>query len=846
MTTAQPTVELVKSILDNIHDPKRLDLHPLTGCLFVKEAVKKNPYLQKESPGQQLIAALCELFPEMMPRTHPRRGKRLDNHWGEFGILAARYFVPLRFGTAVPNSLRDAWGRIDISILYCVYGKPIETLDDEQIKLYQLVGSDLDYACASTLSDWHKKGLQRLTEFVCNHEQSLSKGQITTSRSTDSQAANRTVIHRRVNRWLKLALLLLFLLVLGQGALKLSRIYQKGMLVYQELGQIQGILAAPTDLQNFELAMPTLTRVRGDLASLKEESWLLLTLAPTLNGLPVYGNDLALTPRMFELADHMLDAAIYTCQAAQPILDKLNAQDATLDPAALTELLVQAQPTLEQARQELDQAIVLRKGVDVEKLSPRFRGWMVDKIDPILNLTDDGLSLGMILPGIAGASNNGPQTYLLLIQNEDELRPTGGFITSTGNLVIYKGKIISLKFEAIDEQDDWSEPYPEAPWQLQEYMNSPVLILRDANWFTDFPTTVRWVESLYAYTHSHSVDGVIAFDQHFLVMLLDKIGPIDVEGVDYPITSANVIEYMREAKKPPDGESIPANWTRKDFIGKIAAVLLTKLYNGKQDWPTIVGVLTDALAERHLLLQFDDPIATSLLAKRGWDNAVRSGSGDFLMVTDTNIGFNKTNAVVDVSLNYDVDLRNPDSPVGTLTLIHKNNAKRNVPCVQWDRRLISGDEWYPIDRCYWSYERIYKQAGIQLLSATPHAIPGDWLILGEDIPAQVDMLEEDIPGITGFGSLLVVLGGGTVQTTFQFDLPQEVLSFQPTTKEFTYHLKVQKQPGTLAHALTIQVHLPQQMELILAPDGAITQNNSLILAKILRTDVELDVVFGLP
>jgi hypothetical protein len=846
MTTVKPNVELLRTILENINDPEQLNLHPWTSCLFVKETVVRNPRLQKEGPGQQLVVALSELFSRMMPSTPPRRGKRLDNHWGEFGLLAARYFVPREFGTAIPISLRDAWGRIDTSILYCVYGKPPEALDEKQVKLYQLVGGDLEYACASTLSDWHKKGLQRFTEFVFNQEQFLSNNHTLQSKDPDHQVTDEAKDHRRLRRWLWLTILLLIVLALGLGSLKFSRTYKKGMQAYHDIGQLQSIMAAPMEIQNCELALPALRKLQTDLSSLKEESGFLLWLAPKLDWLPVYGNDLAVAPTAFDLSEHLLKSAIYSCQAAQPILDKLDAQEASLDPAALTVLLVQVQPILGQARQELNQAIALRNGMNVEKLSPRIRGMVIEKLDPILKVADDGLSLGMVLPGIAGASGEGPQTYLLLVQNEDELRPTGGFITSVGNLVIYQGKIISLKFEGMEVQDDWSEPYPEAPWQLQEYMNSPVLILRDANWFTDFPTTIQWAETLYAYTHSHSVDGVIAFDQHFLVMLLNQMGPIEVEGVDYPITSDNVIEYMRKAKEPPTGEPIPANWTRKDFIGKIAAALLTKLYDGKQDWQAIAGVLSDALAERHLLLQFDDPIATSLLSKRGWDNAVRTGSGDFLMVTDTNIGFNKTNAVVDVSLNYDVDLRNPGSPVGTLTLIHKNNAKRNVPCVQWDSGFISEDEWYPIDRCYWSYERIYKQAGVKLLKATPHAIPGDWLILGENIPARVDVLEEDIPGVTGFGTLLVVLGGGTVQTTFQFGLPQEVLSFQSTTKEFTYHLKVQKQPGTLAHALTIQVHLPQQVELKFAPDGAVMQNNSLLLTKNLRTDAELDVVFGPP
>ncbi len=321
---------------------------------------------------------------------------------------------------------------------------------------------------------------------------------------------------------------------------------------------------------------------------------------------------------------------------------------------------------------------------------------------------------------VLGAGSGGPKTYLLLVQNEDELRPTGGFITTVGNLVLSNGKILSLKFEPVDnDQEDWSRPYPAAPWQFQEYMNSRVLILRDANWFSDYPTSAMWVEYLYAYTHDHSVDGVIAFDQQFLVMLLGALGPLEVEGAPYPLTDANVVEYMRQAKKPPSEDAYLTDWYRKEFISKIGDAMLERLGSGGQDWYGIARVLIQALDERHLLLQFDDPVMTGLDARHGWDGAVHPTEGDYLLVTDTNIGFNKTSAVVDVSLTYDVDLTEIDDPQGTLTVTHKNNAKKGVPCIQWDSGEIKGEEWYPIDRCYWDYLRVYKQDGQQ--SALGHS-----------------------------------------------------------------------------------------------------------------------------
>jgi hypothetical protein len=378
-------------------------------------------------------------------------------------------------------------------------------------------------------------------------------------------------------------------------------------------------------------------------------------------------------------------------------------------------------------------------------------------------------------------------------------------------------------------------------------MNSPVLILRDANWFSDFPTTVSWVEYLYAYTHSHSVDGVIALDQRFLVILLNRLGPLEVEGVPYPLTAENVVAYMRAAKEPPAGEPVPADWYRKGFIEDIAGALLEKISAGRDlDWLALSQGIFQALEERHLLLQIDNPRLAALLATRGWDNAVRAGEGDFLMLTDTNIGFNKTNAVVEVSLAYDVDLQDLDAPRASLLVTHTNMANPQVPCIHWYAGTITGDWMYPIDRCYWDYLRVYKQAGTELLLASTHGIPAEQLVSAAYVPPHVDALEEDLPGVTGFGTLLVVPGGRSWNTGFTFALPASVLTEVSEPGQLAYRLKVHKQPGTLAELLTVRVHLPANAGLVSASRQAVVQGNNLLVKTNLRTDVDLEIVFRRP
>ena len=632
------------------------------------------------------------------------------------------------------------------------------------------------------------------------------------------------------------------------GGLKARQIYLQGRTVYEDVNRLQGLVGGAMQIKNIEALGPALTVLQHDLSDFKAEVQPVLWLGPRLGWIPVYGGDLASAPELIALAEHLVNASSISYQAAQPLLSGFDSQNSQLDINDLTSFLIQAQPQFGNAREELDQALTARNTIDVQHLSPRLQDLMLGKVDPFLKLADDGLALGTSLPNLLGANAaEGPKTYLLLVENEDELRPTGGFITSIGNLVLNDGQVLSLNFEEAGDLEDWSKPYPAAPWQLQEYMNSPVLTLRDSNWFTDFPTTAIWAEYLYAYTHAHSVDGVIAFDQQFLVMLLGAIGPLDVEGASYPITDQNVIEFMRQSKAPPTEGPIPADWYRKEFIGNIAVAVLTEITGGQRhDWLGLVRVLQQALRERHLLLQLDDPTLSRLIAEQGWDNAVRPGNGDFLMVTDTNIGFNKTNAVVTASLSYDVNLTDISAPVGTLTVTHKNSAKKNVPCIQWNSGEIPDERSYPIDRCYWNYLRVYKQQGSRLLESTPHTVLGSWMLLGQTIPARVDVLDEKIDGVQGFGTLLVVPGGKTLDTGFTFALPATVLTREKDSGQYAYRLKIHKQPGTLANTLTIRIHLPNRSKLESITTEAAIQGNNLLIETNLRTDVEFVLIFSLP
>ncbi|MDD2921326.1 MAG: DUF4012 domain-containing protein [Anaerolineales bacterium] len=854
MPSENKQLETLKYILENSLHPEVLDSHPWTKSLVALEAATDNPELEGKTAGQQLVIAVAKFFTQMTPATPPRRGKRLDTNWGAFGLLAAQYFAPLIFGAPVPVSLRDAWGRIDQSILLFVFGKTDGAIPQEKKDAYKLVGGELEAAANSTLSDWHRKGLQQLTDALMARERFLSESlgvpaviasaPNRASRSPRTRAgAKKPQASNKRWRIFLFASILIGLALIVVGGFKAGKVYNLTRVVRADATYIQKLISEPAPrLGKFKNIGSGISILRKDFAALKNETQPFFWTGSLLKGLPNRGGDLAAIEDLATLADSLLVSADLTYQTIAPLVDKGDLS--AVNPTRLTEFLKQNQPRLQRAQQSLKQAEEARARLKVETLSPEVRDLILNDADPLMRLMQDGLTVAVELPRIMGATDEGPKTYLFLVENEDELRPTGGFITAASTILVKDGNISNLKFVNSGDLDNWQKIYPAAPWQLKEYMNSPVLVFRDANWFTNYPTTALYAEYLYSYASDHSVDGVIAFDQRLLIEILTATGPIAVAGASHPVDAKNVAQYMRESKKPDAQQAPSADWDNKAFLNKIAYALIEKIFSGDVQWETISATLARALNEHHILLQVDNPDMTALLARYHWDGAVQVGAGDFLMAVDSNIGFNKTNTVVESSAAYDVDLTDLSHPIGSLTIVHKNNAKENLICKQWLKDRRKGEESYPITDCYWNYLRIYKPAGTTLISATPQNVPAIWMINKQKNPGQVDILSEEISGAQAFGTLQVVPTGETLAVNFEFALPASIL--QTDAKQTTYALKVQKQPGTLATPITIRAHLPNNASIIKTPSGAIVENNSVLYETDLRVDLIFTVVFSTP
>lgn len=799
--------ELLREILENLRKPQLLDDHPW--------AVSSSQEVETigSTPGERIVQRTCAVFGKMIPNQPPRAGKRLDTQWGVFGILAAQYFYPFQVNRPFPTSLKEAWHSMDDAIFYFVFGKS-EGISETDLKIYRFAGNEPEPLANSTLSDWHRKGIEQLAEMMQMESKMVPSPQspeITTRKSISAK------------KILLFALASLTILLAGFAGLKGFSLYQKVQSIQQKAAALEDLLSPSPKLETLPEVTALVHELRVEFDALQIEAEPYLWAAPYLGWVPKYGGTIRQAEDVLVLAQNLATAADEGLTAIGPAIESTLLNDQPLEVMDILLQLQSASPQLLNAQVSLAKAQEARNQIDPAQLIPSIGSIITRRIDPLFSSIsgafpmEDALTLVRVAPTLLGSGKAGPQTYLILMQNEDELRPTGGYLTAAGSAVVMDGKLISIKIESSELIDDLSKPYPIPPWQFTEFMNIEMFLFRDSNWFTNFPATASWAEYFYSYSRATSSDGVIAIDMQTIVRLLKTLGSVEVEGVESPITDSNVLKYMRSAEesRPP---GVKGPWDRKQFISRLAEPLLKKILNARgQAWTKLAPVLVDLLEEKHVLVQMDDADASTFLEKRGWDGAVQiPADSDFLMVVDANMGYNKSNAIMETSIHYQVDLSDPSAPSGSLQIQQTNRSKLSVPCTPFvitdaiDIQITNGIPYYNIDECHWGYLRVYTPEGANLVRSNPKDIPAEATLTEQIIPARTDNLgDEDIPGAQVFGMMVITPTQESTVTEFAYDLPKTVITQQLSGSGLTYRLKIQKQPGVAAYPLTISIKLPE-------------------------------------
>jgi hypothetical protein len=570
--------------------------------------------------------------------------------------------------------------------------------------------------------------------------------------------------------------------------------------------------------------------------ALRAEIRLWLWLAPAFRWLPAYGPDLALAPQLVEIGDAGTEASVVLTDAFLPLWEPYRAGNLSIADLAMG--LADARSSLAEAERLLGRIGAAREEIPPGDYLP-ITQQALGKLDEFVPTVQMGLRSAQIIPNISGMDS--PRTYLLIAQNEDEIRPTGGFISSAGVLTVDRGEIAGLSFEDSYAVDDWANhPYPRLPLPFQQIMGDGIWLFRDANWSPDWPSAARQAADLYQIGRGLSPDGVIAIDQRAVQLLVGSLAPLQLREDLEPVTAQNVRDIMRQAWfNPSEGEAGQWMQYRKAFIGELAGAMLEKLLSdpGSVDLSALVTAVRTALDEKHLLLYFEEPGLAELVHEAGWDGAMRPFPADYLMVVDANMGFNKATAIIQQGVEYNVSLG--EVPQGRVTLTYTHLGEPlDEPCRHepfYDSSVAGYSDL--VNRCYWDYVRVFPAGGAEPLWGTQHPLSGEFLTSREDWPGEVVVTEEG--GRLSLANLFLLERGASQEVAFWYSLPGSVVS--AAGDRWRYRLLVQKQPGTVGHALSVVVQLPAGATVLATTPAALRSGDRVAFDLTLTTDQEIVV-----
>lgn len=655
---------------------------------------------------------------------------------------------------------------------------------------------------------------------------------------------------RRSNRpfWLLLlAGLLLILLWLG---FKGYRISQASQSLLARQAEAEALLTNGATQANPDAVEALILGVRQDVVVLRDETAVFLPLTPYLGWVPQLGPTLLVAPQLMTMADAGTETAVYAITGLKPALVALQAPPAPGGSriSELTAVLANAKPAMLLAGRAFDRFVSARNQLgDTTTLPWRLQTALV-QMDKLIPLGQIGLELAPILPNLLGA--NGPRRYLILAQNEDELRPTGGFITGAGLLTIDAGRIQEIAFQDANFVNDWNtKPYAPPPAPLYDFMGLDMFLFRDANFWPDFPASAQKALALYSYGQDIAEpDGVIAIDQHFMKLLVEATGPVAIPNSNEVINGGNMIDTMRGARDIQEGQTVQ-EWilNRKAFLGVFANAIRNRIEQdfGSIDPIFLVRNMVTAVNEKHLQLYLKDGEITAVLHDLGWSGSLpQPSSSDFLLAVDTNMGYNKVNVYIDRSHQLDVALQPDGSSHNTLTLSYRNSVPAdNAPCYQSVNEEYKNAEAYlaVAEQCYWNYLRLYIPDGAQLTQATRHFIPGSTLLSGQDWQGQATVGQE-FAGLTTLANFMLLGKGGSASSSYSYTVPNVV---QTVNGQQQYRLDVWKQAGTLAEPLTVTITLPAGSRLITAtPAATAVSNQTLTFTTTLSQNLSFTVIYG--
>lgn len=420
----------------------------------------------------------------------------------------------------------------------------------------------------------------------------------------------------------------------------------------------------------------------------------------------------------------------------------------------------------------------------------------------VLRRHAEGVAVMRNLLGLYRAAGGFDQkkTYLILLQNSMELRPTGGFIGSIATVTVEDGAMETPVVQDVYALDGQLKGHVDPPIPIKEVLQQEHWYLRDSNWDPDFRASGQRAAWFYEKETGQTVDGVIAVSTPVLTDILGVTGPLDLVDYNDRITKEN---FFGKSLFYTKADFFPGSTQKKDFLGSLMVAILGRVSSAKSgDASGLMRVVGRALAAGDIQFWFPQGQVQAIAEQAGWVGEVTRSmpcqalsppcAVERVALVEANLGVNKVNPFIKRSVKTRIDVGEDGTADGAVDVIYQNTST--------DDAVITGGG------TYLAYLRAFLPADALILSAA---------LSGVEIPGKAEKFseltmpyrdtDETIDGSMVAGVAFTVPPGRErrVTITYRRGIP---LAFVDDTATLIF--SVRKQPGMTDTTLDAAIGYP--------------------------------------
>lgn len=465
------------------------------------------------------------------------------------------------------------------------------------------------------------------------------------------------------------------------AAFSLANVYVKGRAFIYENKDI-----AMAGVDTFQAGVGLLEKqdFEGAETLFRESRRAMETLATSVGALTSQSEGLFGEKMVMDTADRLVKSGLLITQMGEGLTALADTAKKLPEVFGNSEALIsQVSKTREQLRALAGQAEEVQSNLNglngrflpqnvKERISSAKQG--ADQVIGVLSRADGYFEAGLRLLG-----DRLPHQILILLQNKNERRATGGFIGSYLLVSMNDGRIAKMQAKDVYESDGQLPDEVPAPPGIDRVADR--LYMRDANYSPDFPTSAERIMWFLEHSRGPSVDTVIAIDQTVAEKLLEQTGPLFVDGFPFKLTAKNVsdmLSYHTETK-------VAGIKNPKQLLFGLVGAVKEKLM-ASADKTELLSLAQGLVREGHIQVYSQDVFIEKVADDLGAAGRMVAPAPktDYLNVVSTSIGGNKSDRFIKTEFLHRTEIGADGSIVNALA-ITKNHTWREADWRRWKR-----------------------------------------------------------------------------------------------------------------------------------------------------------------